>query len=161
MHVEISNIFLTWTIYIIFSRFVLDTTSFRCHSTKNYREQGNNYSDYKKTTVYNSAIMISPTGFLQAISPLAQGSMSDRELYKQGFNENPDFKKVIKNGDTLLVDRGFNIKDLTLKKGVKLVMPPFLRGRKKFTYKELLASRIITRARWAWFWSFQHLFIFV
>ena len=77
--------------------------------------------------------------------PLAQGSMSDRELYKQsGFNET-----VVKKGDTLLVDRGFNIKDLTLKKGVKLVMPPFLRGRKKFTYKELLASRIITRARWA------------
>ena len=86
--------------------------------------------------------MISPTGFLQAISPLAQGSMSDRELFKQGFKE-----KVIKNGDTVLVDRGFNVKDLALKMGVKLVMPPFLMGRKKFTYKELLASRIITRAR--------------
>ena len=127
-----------------FYRFVLDTTSFRCHSTKNYRAQGDNWSDYKKHTVYNCAIMISPTGFLQAISKLAQGSMSDRELYKQaGFNE------MLHRGDGLLVDRGFNVFDLTLPKGAKLVVPDYLKGRKKFTYRELVNSRIITRARYA------------
>ena len=31
--------------------------------------------------------------------------------------------------------------------GIKLVIPPFLGKRKKFTYKELVRSRIITRAR--------------
>ena len=86
--------------------------------------------------------MISPTGFLQGISKLAQGSMSDRELYKQaGFNE------LLKQGDGLLVDRGFNVKDMTIKKGAILVIPDYLRGRKRFTYRELVNSRIITRAR--------------
>ena len=123
-------------------RFSLDTTSFKCQSTKNYRTQGNNWSDYKKHTVYNSAIMISPTGFLQGISKLAQGSMSDRELYKRsGFN------KKLRPKDRLLVDRGFNIKHLTMKTGAKLVMPPFLKKRKSFTYREMVDSKIITRAR--------------
>ena len=123
-------------------RFVLDTTSFKCQSTTNYRTQGNNWSDYKKHTVYNSAIMISPTGFLQGISPLAQGSISDRELYKRsGFN------KKLRRKDRLLVDRGFDIKNITIKTGAVLVMPPFLKKRKRFTYREMLDSKIITRAR--------------
>ena len=69
--------------------------------------------------------------------------MSDREIFKQsGFNE------LLDPGDVLLADRGFNIEDLTLLKGAKLKMPPFLRGRKKFTYQELVESRLITRARY-------------
>ena len=86
--------------------------------------------------------MIAPSGFLQAISPLAQGSMSDRELYKQaGFNE------MLHPGDGLLVDRGFVVYDMTMRKKAKLVIPDFLKGRKKFTYRELVNSRLITRAR--------------
>ena len=69
--------------------------------------------------------------------------MSDREITKRcGFLK----KKKIK-GKTVLADRGFQIEDLILAKGGKLVIPPFLAGRKKFTYKELVRSRIITRAR--------------
>ena len=64
-------------------RFSLDCTEFKCQSTKNYREQGNNWSDYKKHTTMKSAIMVGPTGFLSRISKLAQGSMSDREIFKQ------------------------------------------------------------------------------
>ena len=32
------------------TRFLIDCTEFKCESTKNYREQGNNWSDYKKNT---------------------------------------------------------------------------------------------------------------
>ena len=89
-----------------------------------------------------SAIMVGPTGFLSRISKLAQGSMSDREIFKQsGFNE------LLDPGDKIIADRGFNVEDLTLLKGAKTVIPPFLRGRKKFTYQELVDSRLITRAR--------------
>ena len=122
-------------------RFSLDCTEFKCQSTKNYREQGNTWSDYKKHTTMKAAIMIGPTGFLSRISKLAQGSISDREIFKKsGFNN------LLDPGDGLLVDRGFNIEDLVIKKGAKLIIPPFLRGRKIFTYQELVQSRIITRA---------------
>ena len=75
---------------------------------------------------------------------MAQGSISDREIYKQsGFNE------LLDPGDTLLADRGFNIEDFTLTRGAKLVIPPFLNKRKRFTYQELVQSKLITRARYA------------
>ena len=124
------------------TRFSMDCTEFKCESTKNYREQGNNWSDYKKNTTKKVLIMVSPNGHLQRISPVAQGSMSDREIFKKsGFNE------LLQPGDTLLADRGFNIEDLTLMRGAKLVIPPFLNKRKRFTYRELVQSKLITRAR--------------
>ena len=44
------------------TRFSIDCTEFKCQSTKNYREQGNNWSDYKKNTTKKVLIMVSPTG---------------------------------------------------------------------------------------------------
>ena len=123
-------------------RFSIDCTEFRCQSTKNYREQGNNWSDYKKNTTKKVLIAVSPSGSLQRISPVAQGSMSDREIFKKsGFNE------LLDPGDEVLADRGFNIEDLTLLRGAKTKIPPFLNKRKKFTYQELVRSKLITRAR--------------
>ena len=111
-------------------RLSLDCTKFRCQSTKNYREQGNNWSDYKKHTTKKAAIMVGPTGYLSRISKLSQGSISDREIFQQsGFND------LLEHGDKLLADRGFNIEDLVLLKGAKLVIPPFLRNRKNLLTK--------------------------
>ena len=48
----------------VWFRFSIDCTEFKCQSTKNYREQGNNWSDYKKNTSKKVAIMVSPTGMV-------------------------------------------------------------------------------------------------
>ena len=104
---------------------------------------GNNWSDYKHGQTKKLFLAVNPWGCATVVSKLADGSMSDREITKRcGFLK----KKKIK-GKTVLADRGFQIEDLILAKGGKLVIPPFLAGRKKFTYKELVRSRIITRAR--------------
>ena len=68
--------------------------------------------------------------------------MSDREIVKQS-----DFCSFLDRNDVVLADRGFNIEDLVIKMGAKLVIPPFLNGRSRFTPKELSDSRVITRAR--------------
>ena len=68
--------------------------------------------------------------------------MSDREITKRS-----GFLNILNNGDGVLADRGFLIEDLLLERGAKLKIPPFLKGRKKFTYKELVHSRLSTRAR--------------
>ena len=125
------------------TEFVLDCTEFPVESTKNYEIQGNNWSDYKHGQTKKLFLAVNPWGCATVVSKLADGSMSDREITKRcGFLK----KKKIK-GKTVLADRGFQIEDLILAKGGKLVIPPFLAGRKKFTYKELVRSRIITRAR--------------
>ena len=94
------------------TRFSIDCTEFRCESTKNYPEQGNKWSDCKKKTTRKVLIMISPTGHLQCICKVAQGSMSDREIWKQsGFNV------LLELVDKVLADHSFNIEDLTLLQG--------------------------------------------
>ena len=123
-------------------RFVMDCTEFKCESTKDYGRQGNNYSDYKKGTTKKALIAVLPNGFAAFVSGAAEGSMSDREITKRS-----GFLNLLEEGDEILADRGFTIEDLVLEKKAKLKIPPFLRGRKKFTYKELVQSRLITRAR--------------
>ena len=47
--------------------------------------------------------------------------------------------------------RGFDIEDMVMAKGAKLVIPPFLAkkklNRKSFTYEEAVVQRISTRGR--------------
>ena len=115
---------------------------FRCQSTTNFRQQGNLYSSYKNWTTLKIAIGVTPSGMAAFVSDVHEGSISDREIIIKS-----DFCSHLEENDTVLADRGFNIEDLVLQKGANLVIPPFLRGRSKFNYKELSDSRVITRAR--------------
>ena len=121
---------------------MLDCTEFPVESTKNYEVQGNNWSDYKHGQTKKLFLAVGPWGNAKVVSKLADGSMSDREITKRcGF-----LKKPLR-GKKVLADRGFQIEDLVMDQGGELVIHPFLGKRKKFTYKELVRSRIITRAR--------------
>ena len=54
--------------------------------------------------------------------------MSDKDLVKRS-----GIVDQFSPGDTLLADRGFNIQEFLLHKGVKLVIPPFLKAKKQFS----------------------------
>ena len=84
--------------------------------------------------------MVSPTGHLQRISKVVQGSMSDREIWKQsGFND------LLQPGEKVLADCGFQIEDLTPTHSAETIKPDFLNKRKKFTYQEHVRSILIAR----------------
>jgi len=50
-------------------------------------------------------------------------------------------------GDTLLADRIFNKQELLLHKGVKLLIPPFLKAKKQFSNADDQCSNQVTNAR--------------
>lgn len=50
-------------------------------------------------------------------------------------------------GEVLMADRGFDIQDLLDKKGIKLNMPPFLRGKSQFDEEERDETRRIASCR--------------
>lgn len=54
--------------------------------------------------------------------------MSDKDLVKRS-----GIVDLFSPGNTLLADRGVNIQELLLHKGVKLVIPPFLKAMKQFS----------------------------
>ena len=63
---------------------------------------------------------ITPSGFFSFVSKLWIGSTSDRKLtQKSGILE------LIEEGDHVMADRGFTIRDLLTKRKAYLNMPPF------------------------------------
>ena len=70
------------------------------------------------------------------------GSISDKELTRQS-----GILDLLNCGDFVMVDRGFDIEDDLILRGVHLNMPPFLRDKKQFEENELIITRRIASLR--------------
>ena len=81
------------------------------------------------STVYLSITQVGCTtaGTVSFISPGQGGMASDRKLV-----EDSGILDKSECNDTCMADRGFNIQDLLLSIDVKLVIPPFTKGRTQF-----------------------------
>ena len=75
------------------------------------------------------------------VSKLYGGSISDRQL----FNESGILNKL-DPGDSVMVDKGFNIADILDTNGMKLTIPP-RKTSSQFTESELLETRRIASLR--------------
>ena len=74
---------------------------------------------------------ISPGGAVTFISKLFCVSISDRELTKRS-----GLLELLESGDTVMADRGFNIQDDLTPLGVRVNIPPFLRGKEQLEPNE-------------------------
>ena len=89
----------------------IDCTEFRCQSPRNYAQQGNAYSSYKNHTTFKCLIAVTPNGAAGFVSDLYEGSIDDVAMIdKCGIMD------IIEAGDEFLVDRGFPVQHLLLKK---------------------------------------------
>jgi len=107
-----------------------------------YQQQGNTHSTYKGANVILFLIGCAANGSVNFISPGVEGAMSDRELFKRS-----GIMDLLEKGDMLLVDRGFTVQDLVDSMNVKVLHPPFLKGRKKLSAVEELLNKKISSAR--------------
>ena len=67
--------------------------------------------------------------------------MSDRELQKSGLLD------LLERGDTVMADRGFNIQDDLTSLGVRINIPPFLKGKEQLDGEESIETRRIASLR--------------
>jgi hypothetical protein len=123
-------------------RIVIDCTEFQTESSGDFKQQGNLYSNYKSHTTAKVLTGVAPSGALMFVSDAYEGSISDREIVIQS-----GFLDYIQCKDIVLADRGFKIHDLLAPKKAKLVIPPFLEGRKEFSTEEIVRTKIIATAR--------------
>ena len=100
------------------------------------------FSNYKNSNTYKVLIGISPAGAITFISDLYAGAISDKELTKQS-----GILQLLEIGDTVMADRGFDIQDDLTSLGVKLNVPPFLKGKKQLSPQEMIETRWIASAR--------------
>ena len=124
------------------TRIVIDCTEFKVETSRNFQQQGNNYSSYKSHATAKVLIGVAPNGSFSFASDCYEGSISDKEIVKKS-----GFLDHIQPDDVVLADRGFLIEDLLKEKKAKLVIPPFLSGRRQFSLNETQLTKVIAKAR--------------
>jgi hypothetical protein len=73
---------------------------------------------------------------------LFEDPISDKQIV-----EKSRLLDLLKDGDLVLADKGFTIKDLTDEINVKLNIPEFLKGRQKLTTEEEIQTKLTAKER--------------
>ncbi|XP_077994995.1 uncharacterized protein LOC144448593 [Glandiceps talaboti] len=114
---------------------IIDCTEFFIQKPSLPSSQRITWSSYKHHNTLKTLIAISPTGAFTFVSDLWSGSISDRKIVQAcGFLEK------IQQGDDVMADRGFLIRDLLALRGATLNIPPFAHGKQ-------LSSAAVTKTR--------------
>lgn len=106
------------------TRVIIDATEFFIEKPTSPCAQKATWSDYKHHNTLKLLVGIAPCGAFTFISKLWSGSTSDRKIVQES-----GLIDLLEKGDHLMADRGFNIRDLLTRRGVKLNIPPFSKGR--------------------------------
>ena len=124
------------------TRVILDATEVQVEKPGLPSLQQVTFSNYKNTNTYKVLIGISPSGIITFVSKLYAGSISDKELTRcSGIMD------LLQPGDSVMADRDFNIQDDLALRGVKLNIPPFLKGKSQLSESELVETRRIASVR--------------
>ena len=120
------------------TRVIIDATEIYVEQPKLPEIQQMTFSSYKNDNTYKGLVGISPDGVITFVSSLYPGSISDKELTRRS-----GLMDLLEPGDSVMADRGFDIQEDLVLRGVRLNIPPFLRGKEQFTEKELIVTRRI------------------
>ena len=100
------------------------------------------FSKYKNHNTFKGLIGISPSGAVTFVSDLYPGCISDKDLTRKS-----GLLKLLEKGDCVMADRGFDIEEDLVLIGVKLNIPPFLKGKAQLSNSELIETRRIASLR--------------
>ena len=100
------------------------------------------YSLYKHHNTLKFLIAITPQGSVSYISDGWGGRASDKHI-----TENSNLLQNLLPGDTLLADRGFDIKDSVGLYSATVTMPAFTKGKKQLEGIEVEQTRTIANVR--------------
>lgn len=99
-------------------RVIIDGAEFHIERPSDFQQQGNTFSSYKHYNTEKYLVGISSNGAVIFCSGGFEGSISDKELLKAS-----GMMEYLQRGDTVMADRGFNVKSELAEIGVNLVKP--------------------------------------
>ena len=99
------------------------------------------YSSYKHHTTMKCLIAVNPHGAACFVSDMYEGSISDETLF-----EDCGFLEHVTPGDTFMVDKGFNVKEMLLSKQATIFIPP-KKTKPRFRRDEVIKTQRIGKAR--------------
>ena len=100
------------------------------------------YSTYKSRHTAKLLLAVTPSGVIIVVGNLFGGRAGDKSMFAQS-----SILKKCLPGEALMVDRGFQIKDLCLPVGVEVIQPPFKPKNRRFDFDEAQCGIQIARAR--------------
>lgn len=110
------------------TRVIIDATEFFIEKPTSPSAQKATWSEYKHHNTMKLLVGIAPCGSFTFVSKLWSGSTSDRKITQES-----GLIELLEDGDNVMADRGFNVRDLLTRKGVELNMPPHSKGIYVFT----------------------------
>ena len=103
------------------TRVIVDATELFIEKPSGLSLQSVTWSNYKSHNTLKGLIGICPFGGVTFVSNLWAGSISDVELtMKSGLLE------LLQVGDNVMADKGFNIEEVLIQRGLTLNIPPFM-----------------------------------
>ena len=108
------------------TRVIIDCTEFFIQKPSSPSAQKAKWSDYKYQNTVKLLVGITPSGAFSFISKLWTASTSDRRITQES-----GLLDLLEEGDHVMADRGFTIRDLLTKEKVMLNIPPFSEGKYK------------------------------
>ena len=100
------------------------------------------FSSHKNSNTFRALVGISPDGVITFVSSIYPGSISDKELTRQS-----GILDLLDCGNSVMADRGFDIRGDLILRVVHLNIPPFLKDKKEFEEKELIITCCIASLR--------------
>lgn len=123
-------------------RAIIDCTECRIERPLAFGARSETYSHYKGTNTFKFLIGITPNGAVSFVSKCWGGRASDKKLIQSS-----GFLDKLADGDVILADRGFLIKEDVARRGARLVVPALTRGKKQLPAREAEEARQISRIR--------------
>lgn len=123
-------------------RVIIDCTEVFIQRPSNLDTRAKTYSNYKNHNTMKFLVGITPYGAISFLSKCYGGRISDKELTaKSGFYNKLEY------GDLVMADRGFLIEEELSVHGASLAIPPFTRGKKQLSQREVESARRLSRSR--------------
>ncbi|XP_068715316.1 uncharacterized protein [Montipora foliosa] len=100
------------------------------------------WSDYKEHNTIKALVGTTPSEYFSCLSDFWTGSTTDRRITQES-----GLVDLLEEGDAVMADRGFNIRDILTKKKVYLNLPPFSKKGKQFSRAATKSTRQIACVR--------------
>lgn len=123
-------------------RAIIDCTECRIERPLAFCARSETYSHYKGTNTFKFLIGITPNGAVSFVSKCWGGRASDKKLIQSS-----GFLDKLTDGDVILADQGFLIKEDVARRGAHLIVPALTRGKKQLPAREAEEARQISRIR--------------
>jgi hypothetical protein len=122
-------------------RGIIDCTEFYIEKPSLPSSQRRTYSQYKSYNTIKLLVSLSPICHFNFVSKLFSGSISDKEIVRKS-----GFLDKIEQDDCIMADKGFNIQDLLVLHGARLIAPPIMM-KNKISARASTATRRVATTR--------------